>query len=58
MIKYFFLLLLGNALILASFMFLQGTMWGALPASIGIFLSMLGLGEILEPFNQRLFKES
>lgn len=57
MLKYFFLLLLGNALILSSFMFLQGTMLGAIPAVLGVFLSMFGLGEILEPFNKRLFQE-
>lgn len=55
MIKYFLLLLLGNALILASFMFLLGHMWGAIPALVGVFLATFSLGEILEPFNDKLF---
>lgn len=57
MFKYFLALLFGNALILGSFMYLQGHMWGAIPALIGIIISTFSLGEVLEPFNKKLFKE-
>lgn len=57
MIKYAIMLVISLLLIGLPIVYLMGNPWGAVPSMIGIYGLVISLGELLEPFNRKFFRD-